>query len=210
MKSIGRGSIASVLKWGIDIFYFLTLFAGVLLLLVISGLLIFHDSAHLTVHPRVLLHVSPDAFEVLPGTGTTPRVQIERAWAELEVEGVSAGRMVLGLSFAVVFLAVLIMSLRKLRALFRTLRDGDPFVPANAGRIRFLAFALIGFELLYRGWIFWSYFAFVMNQFGIDGLELRPLFDPSFAVLFAGLALLVIAEVFQQGAEMKREQELTV
>ena len=137
-------------------------------------------------------------------------MQIEKAVALLEVEGVSAGRMAVGLGVAWMFWGFMFVGLRKIRAIFRTLKEGDPFVLENAARIRFLGVATIAFELLYRGAIFWMYFAFVANQFGISGVSLRPLFEPSFAILGAGLILIVIAEVFRVGAELRSEQELTI
>ena len=108
------------------------------------------------------------------------------------------------------FWAFLFVSLRKLRAIFRTLQQGDPFVPENAGRIRFLGFTVIAFELIARGGMFWMYFAFVAGQFRIEGVRIRPAFDPSGAALAAGLVLLVLAEVFREGTALKREQQLTV
>ena len=210
MRSLGPGSLAAVLKLGIDVLYFLSFVPPVLLAVLCVLIPFFSDSTHLTVHPHVLVQFDPDTFEVLPGQHSAPKVTVERAVAELEVEGVSPWRMLIGLSFAWVFWLVLFVGLRKLRAIFRTLKEGDPFVAENAARIRFLGFAVIAFELLYRGAEFWMYFAFVMNQFGIAGLELRPLFDLNFAVLFAGLVLLVLAEVFRVGTELRREQELTV
>lgn len=211
MKTLGRGSLASFLKALIDIGYFLSFVPAILLVVLAALIPVFSDSTHLTVHPRVLMQLRPEAFEVFPGEdGNARAVTIERAVAQLSVEGVSARRMAIGLVFTGVFWVFLFVALRQLRAIFRTLKAGDPFVPENARRIRFLAFTIIAFQLLYRGALFWMYFAFVLNQFGISGVRLRPLFDPNGAVIFAGLVLLVIAEVFRVGADMKAEQELTV
>lgn len=210
MKTLGRGSLASALKALFDVLYYLS-FVPAVGLLVLSVLIpVFHESENLTVHPRVQLHLDPDEYRVLPGTQSAPRVQIEKAVALLEVEGVSAGRMAVGLGVAWMFWGFMFVGLRKIRAIFRTLKEGDPFVLENASRIRFLGVATIAFELLYRGAIFWMYFAFVANQFGISGVSLRPLFEPSFAILGAGLILIVIAEVFRVGAELRSEQELTI
>jgi len=211
MKTLGRGSLASCLKALIDVVYFLSFLPAVLLVVLAVLIPFFADSTHLTVHPRVLLQLRPEVFAVLPGeSGPVPDVTIERAVADLAVEGVSAGRMALGLAWAGVLWVFLFLALRQLRAIFRTLKEGHPFVPENARRIRFLGIAAIAFELLYRGSIFWMYFAFVANRFGISGVRLRPLFDPAWGAILAGLVLLVISEVFRVGAEMKAEQELTV
>lgn len=210
MKTLGRGSLASAMKVLFDVLYYLS-FVPAVGLLVLSVLMpVFHESENLTVHPRVLLHLDPDDHRVLPGVDSAPRVQIEKAVASLEVSGVSAGRMAIGLAVAWGLWTFMFVGLRKIREIFRTLKDGDPFVLENAARIRFLGFATIAFELLYRGAIFWMYFAFVANQFGITGVSLRPLFEPSLAVLGAGLMLIVVAEVFRVGAELRQDQELTI
>lgn len=211
MRSLGPRSLASYLKLCIDVVYFLSFVPAVLLVVIAVALPFIGAGGHLTVHPQVLLRFNPDDLHILPGTSpNVPSVTIERAVAQLALEGVSAGRVAIGLAFAAILWTFLFVSLRKLRAIFRTLRTGDPFVPENAGRIRFLGFTVIVSELILRGATFWMYFAFVANQFGIAGMKLRPLFEFNGSVIFAGLALLIVAEVFRLGTDLRREQELTV
>ena len=112
MRSLGPGSLAAVLKIGIDVLYFLSFIPAVLLIGICALIPLFSQSTDLTVHPRVLLEFDPDVFEVLPGQYTAPRVLVEKAVAVLEVKGVSAGRMIIGLAFAWVFWLFLFFGLR--------------------------------------------------------------------------------------------------
>jgi Protein of unknown function (DUF2975) len=106
------------------------------------------------------------------------------------------------------FLALTLWVLGQLRAVFRTLRDGQPFVSANATRIRRIAYAVIVGELarsalMYVGSPFHS-------GFSAPGLlpDWRP--DINFVVLLCGLIVLAIAEVFREGTRLNEEQSLTV
>jgi hypothetical protein len=55
--------------------------------------------------------------------------------------------MVIGIAF--VPLAYVVLS--RLRAILDTVRDGDPFVAANARRLQTIAWAYLGLELLHLG-----------------------------------------------------------
>jgi hypothetical protein len=104
------------------------------------------------------------------------------------------------------FLALTLWVLGQLRAVFRTLRDGHPFVAANAPRIRRIAYALIFGELAR------SAVAYMGSHtvFSAPGLhpDSRP--DINIAVLLCGLIMLAIAEVFREGTRLDEEQSLTV
>ena len=99
--------------------------------------------------------------------------------------------------------------LHQLRKLFDELAEGRYFVEANALRIRRIAFCFLGFVAV--SLILQAYFDVAVTlQTGKDisgggGWTLSP--SPTF---FAGLFLLVLAEVFREGAKMKAEQDLTI
>lgn len=109
----------------------------------------------------------------------------------------------------IVLLALTLWILGLFRALFRTLRNGQPFVPANAARIRRIAFAVIGGEVARSAIVFFeSYYA--KTHFAAEGLRLdAPLEFSSFAIV-NGLMILAIAEVFRAGTSLDEEQSLTV
>jgi len=112
---------------------------------------------------------------------------------------------------AVPFLALIAFVLGELRAVFCSLRDGSPFVAANARRIRRIGLSILGYEAL----------RFVVTTTVVGpALEKLRLVEgtgrihadagPSFMALFLGCAVLVLAEVFRRGTLMHDEQALTV
>ena len=88
-------------------------------------------------------------------------------------------------------------------ALVATLRVGDPFHPLNVRRLHQIGAAFASVTL--GVWIG----QFLVARFVRGAMEAPSPFDlitPSFAVVI----LVVIAEVFREGARLRRESELTV
>jgi hypothetical protein len=109
----------------------------------------------------------------------------------------------------VVLLVVMLWVIGQLRAVFSTLRDGRPFVAANASRIRRIAWVLIGWEVARTAVVFAeSYYA--MTHFSADGLRLGVRPDLNVFAIVNGLIILVIAEVFRIGTQLDEDQSLTV
>lgn len=99
--------------------------------------------------------------------------------------------------------------LGQLRALFRTLSDGQPFVPANAWRIRRIGWAIIVAELA-RTAVVWFEGYYAMTHFHAEGFHFAAQTELNLFVIVNGLILLVIAEVFRTGTRLDEEQSLTV
>jgi len=106
-------------------------------------------------------------------------------------------------------LALVLWVLGQLRAVFRTLRDGRPFVPANATRIRWIGIAVIVIEFARSAIVFFENY-YVLNHFSADGLRFDAWPDLSVFAIVHGLIILVIAEVFSAGTRLDEEQSLTV
>jgi hypothetical protein len=107
------------------------------------------------------------------------------------------------------YLAIGLWVLVQLRAVFRTLRDGRPFVAANAMRIQWIGFAVILGEVVHSLVRFGGN-AYAKAHFAADVLRFDawPSIDV-FAILH-GLIILVIAEVFRAGARLDEDQSLTI
>jgi len=106
-------------------------------------------------------------------------------------------------------LALVLWTLGQLRAVFRTLRDGTPFVPANATRIRFIGFAIIAGEVARAAAVFVENY-YAMTHFSAPALRFDALPDLNVLALIDGLIILVISEVFRMGTRLDEEQSLTV
>ena len=99
--------------------------------------------------------------------------------------------------------------LGQLRAVFRSLRDGHPFVPANATRIRRIAFAVI-IGAVGRAAVVFLGNLYASTHFAAEGLRFDAWPDFNILAILYGLIILVIAEVFRAGTRLDEDQSLTV
>jgi hypothetical protein len=109
----------------------------------------------------------------------------------------------------IVFLALALCVLGLLRAVFRTLRDGQPFVPVNATRIRWIGFAVIASEIARSATVFFENY-YALTYFSAEGLRFDAWPTLNGFAIVDGLIILVIAEVFRAGTRLDEEQSLTV
>jgi hypothetical protein len=111
-------------------------------------------------------------------------------------------RLIMVIGIASVPLAHVVLS--RLRAIVDTVREGDPFVAANARRLQTIAWAYLGLELLHIG---------VGIVAASSGSSVQPLdvkWHFSFTPWVAVLLLFVLARVFDHGARMRADLEGTV
>ena len=80
-----------------------------------------------------------------PSLGITGRGDSERPWRRPDEVSRAPNRALAAMTAlgAMAWLALLFWILVQLRGVFRTLRAGRPFVPANAGRIRRIGYGII-------------------------------------------------------------------
>jgi hypothetical protein len=88
-----------------------------------------------------------------------------------------------------------------LRRIFTTLTAGDPFHPDNVGRLRLIGLLLAALEL--GRYLVWGVSAWT---------PLVERVEPNFSLTawFSVLVVFVLAEVFREGARLRREAELTI
>jgi hypothetical protein len=111
-------------------------------------------------------------------------------------------RMIMVIGIASVPATYVVLS--RLRAIVDTVREGDPFVAANARRLQTIAWAYLGLELLHIA---------VGVVAASSGPEAQPLdlhWRFSFTPWVAVLLLFVLARVFDHGARMRADLEGTV
>jgi hypothetical protein len=106
-----------------------------------------------------------------------------------------------GLLAAALYIGGVLVILGALRRIFATLTAGDPFHPDNVGRLRVIGLILAGLELgRYAVWGIGAWTPWVR--------EVKPTF--SLTAWFSVLVVFVLAEVFREGARLRREAELTI
>lgn len=111
--------------------------------------------------------------------------------------------MVFGVGLWTAYAGAFVLILRNLRKIFRTLTLGDPFQPENVRRLRAVGVILAavtggGFV---AQWIMARIAPGVLSPQGLSDL-LTP--------VFSVLVVFVLAEVFREGARLRRESELTI
>lgn len=91
----------------------------------------------------------------------------------------------------------------------RTLRAGDPFVPENARRIRIIAGAVAIMAVLSLVLRLVAQALIMLLGDKLNG-ALRPHFDLNLAAFAAVLILLVLAQIFDEGARLRAEEKMTI
>ena len=109
--------------------------------------------------------------------------------------------MLMGLLAAAFYMAGVLVIIGALRRIFATLTAGDPFRPDNVGRLRLIALMLMILEL--GRYVLWAISAWLPAVHNV-----RPTFG--LTAWFSVLVVLVLAEVFREGARLRREAELTI
>ena len=100
--------------------------------------------------------------------------------------------------------------LMHLKRICQTLVLGDPFVPENASRLRTIWIVVVVAEVLrlVSGFILsWLY---RNNGPAVSDGDMTMTLDLRLYVWFLVFALIILAEVFREGARLRREQKLTI
>ena len=97
-----------------------------------------------------------------------------------------------------------LLILRQLRQIFRTLTQGDPFQPENVRRLRLIGVTLAAVTA--GVWIAQGVVAARLAPGVLDRQGVGALLTPVFSVL----VVFVLAEVFREGARLRRESDLTI
>ena len=188
MRALGPGSVSSFLKIALDVVHVLLWLVLVIMVLVLLGTLV--------LQPFVASQVALGDVEV---NGETDPRRIREIIRSPLIPGAMAA--------VAVYVGGLVFIVGRLRRVFVTLTQGDPFQPLNVRRLRLIGFALAGIELfsyLVRAILRWWE---MRTDLDVD-LDVVQGFD--LTIWFAVLVVFVLAEVFREGARLRREAELTI
>lgn len=111
--------------------------------------------------------------------------------------------------FGLIMFGLGLTILYQLRKIFATLAAGNPFLLENAKRIRaigLLIFSGVIVELV-CGNVLGKLF---MDNISVKGVEFSVKGGINLGGIFIGLVMLILAEIFRQGALLREEQDLTV
>lgn len=208
VRTIGKSSVSSVLNVVLFVAWWLTALGG--------AALVVQTLATLVGGPQLarLDLLVPFEFEAGVYSITSSELGVESARIEeavgtLRVHGGSMSFVTVWNVVAVVVVVGILVVISLLRRVFAMLARGDPFARVNAIRIRWIGILVIVLELA-KGMAVVGYVHYLRSHFEFVGLTLRGDSLLDLEVLFLGGVLLVIAEVFRLGAELREEQQLTV
>jgi len=209
MRLTGRRSVSSLLTLLLSVAQY-----AIALVIVITSVLtaisLFVDIRGAEIDLPVSFTVDGRALQVTAPSLGIEATQIEHARGSLTFRP-PGGLFVVPVTLlgVTVILAVILWGLRQLQAVLRTLRDGQPFVPENATRIRSLAFIVIFGELARTALMFGAN-SYAITHFSGRGLRFNAELDLNVFALIHGLIILVIAEVFKAGTRLDEDQSLTI
>jgi hypothetical protein len=106
------------------------------------------------------------------------------------------------LAFSILYVGVLLVVFSRLRKVLAALTQGDPFHPANVGRLHAIGLALVGLEAV-------GYLMRLSVRWFVR-VEEPWRFSLNATGWFAILVVFVLAEVFREGARLRQEAELTI
>ncbi len=205
MRILGKKSLSSVVKVFVDIAYYLTILVAVALIVAIVAVY-FWNPKHVSQEVPIAFELDPSAYHISSGSWKLEEAHIAQATGKLRLVGLNLRDTFLPTGLAIPALAIVLIILSRLRAIFRTLRQGTPFVFENAARIRVIGLALICGALIQGGMASWTAHRLV-GHLTTAGISIRPGYDLDPMASFAGVLMIIIAEVFRQGALMKRDIE---
>jgi hypothetical protein len=181
MRALGPGSVSSFLKVILDVVrWVLLILVGALSVLILIVLL-------LSFNPELL----------------SSAVNID----ELHIKGAWLGPILAGILLALdLYCMGAFVIVGRLRKIFQTLIAGDPFHPDNVRRLRVIGGALAALEV--GRYLFVAIARLVGHALGLGRISLEDQID--LTNWFSVLVIVVLAEVFREGARLRGEAELTI
>ena len=157
----------------------------------------------------VALRIDEQALHVAapsPGPGTA---RLTKVTGTLEFTAPSRRAIVAPMLTLIAMLLFAGWALHQMRELFRALRNGRIFAPENVRHVQRVGWAVILAEPV-RALITYSAQDFARSHFVGEGIRFVTNVDLNLGTVFAGLAILVIAEVFRAGTRLDQDQSLTI
>ncbi len=163
----------------------------------------------------IILPKKPQRLNVQDGIGLKRWVSDGELYVDRVHLLIRNGRnlRVLSYFFLLIALSIIYSIIHQLLGLVRSIIKEKPFIRENVKRIRFIGLLLIGVEvflLIIDKIIFWLSKGLIV----LEDLSYRSSISLGTDLLnnwiFVGVMILIIAQVFKSGIELKEEQELTI
>jgi hypothetical protein len=198
VRYLGRRSVSSGLTTLFNVVWYVSIVSGCALALGTAVSAVLHIAGVVDLgalvgagHHKITLR-SPGAEIVLQGPGVQP----------------SLGSLATVIGVALVLIPVWLLMLNHLRRLMASAAHEHPFTEENVGRIRWLGYLFMIGAVLQS--IVEVVVGYHLSRVSIPGVEINARIGLNFPAMIAGFVILVLAEVFRLGVELKEDQDLTV
>jgi hypothetical protein len=206
MKSLGNKSLSKILSIIINVIWWIELIGSGVLITVILATAFSERNISLDFP----LSFSSVTFKTIPPVSNTMQpgvINVVNGDFNMPVYNNWQNILVL-LAISIVFCSVIIIITYQLKLLFLSLSKDQPFDALNVLRIRNTGIGFIVLSLL----LFLSNIIvnrFLLSHFNWNqGISLTYKFNLGY--LIAGIILIVVAEIFNEGAILKEETNLTI
>lgn len=215
-----KSSLASSLKWVLNIFYYLTIAAAAILLTAAVAIMFrpYIETFESLDHFNMLYELTPvnpenvltllDAGSVMTGAELT-------LYASISFTLSNRWLLLAYFSISFIFVIQAIIVLQQLRKFLGSVVDGHPFIVENGRRLRIIGWTLIIAKIL--GIVAAIGFVFALGTIYVEGYQakldwnsIHRVIEPMFWEFFLALIVLCIAEIFKLGTRLQNEQSLTV
>lgn len=198
MKALGKGSIASYLEIALNIMW-------VILWIALGGVVI-----GAVAYAAVMAMIAGGLLPVELLEGGRGHVRTGGAEVSFDTEGGMAWQIVApALTAAAVAVSGGLIIVNRLKRLFASFRSAEPFRKENATHLRVIWLTMMIIEL--SRYALLGLTGLLIAAFGEPkGTDWSFSFNANLMTWAAILVLIVLAEVFREGARLREEQDLTI
>jgi len=162
---------------------------------------------HMTIPVR--FYVDTDAHRITAPSIGVDRGELRDTHGTLRFPAPKGSFLYINAGFLIALFLCAIWGLEQLHKVFGALRKGQPFIEANARRLRRVAAAVIAGEVVGASMVAFNQY-YAKSHFTAMGLLFDWSFNIDFFAIVLGLIILAIAEVFAAGTRLDEEQALTI
>jgi hypothetical protein len=207
MKLLGRRSLSSVLGAVVNFLFFGACALGVFLLGLFVVVLWKGTGRNITLTLPVSFSIERSAYQLSAPSDEKVKPEIasgSQGNVIVHGGGKTIGELTILLGLSMTAGAAIVLS--RFRRIFRRLREGRPFLVENARDLRFIGGTIVIGELAVA---VLQYASMRLVEAGLSSPQLtfQAPFSISLPVIFTGLMVLVIAEVFREGSQMRADLE---
>ena len=171
------------------------------------------DAALLGIGTRMTIpvrfYVDTDAHRITAPSIGVERAELRETHGTLRFPAPKGSFFFINAGFLIALFLCAIWGLEQLHKVFGTLRKGQPFIEANARRLRRVAAAVIAGEVVAASMIAFNQY-YAKSHFTANGLLFDWSFNIDFFAVVLALIILAIAEVFAAGTRLDQDQALTI